>query len=92
MVEKAMSEDTIDRFWKRTLSELAEVPMDALIEPAPEQSGREYTTSRVRLTGWGGIRIRGWYFETIRLLVDELVGQIVQFHVHGVGDPDKKRI
>lgn len=56
-----MSEDTVEHFWKRTLSELAEVPMDALIEPAPEQSGREYTTSRVTLTSWGGIRIRGWY-------------------------------
>jgi cephalosporin-C deacetylase len=56
-----MSADTIDRFWKRTLSELAEVPMDALVEPAPAQSGREYTTSLVTLTSLGGIRIRGWF-------------------------------
>ena len=56
-----MFKDDLDSFWKQTLCELAEIPMDVQIEPAPEQSGREYTTYRVTLTSWGGIRIRAWY-------------------------------
>ena len=56
-----MSEQEIDRFWEQTLSELDGVPMNAQIEPAPAQSGREYTTSRVTLTSWGGVRVRAWY-------------------------------
>ena len=56
-----MPEDRLDAFWERTLSELAEIPMDARIEPAPELNGREFTTSQVTLTGRDKIRIRGWY-------------------------------
>jgi len=56
-----MFEDDLDSFWKQTLNELAEIPMDVRLEPAPEQSGREYTTYRVTLTSWDGIRIRAWY-------------------------------
>ncbi len=56
-----MSAGELRGFWEQTFSELAQVPMDVQIEPAPEQSGREYTTSRIVLTSWGGIRIRAWY-------------------------------
>jgi len=61
MEEEKMFEDDLDNFWKQTLSELAEIPMDAQIETAPEHSGREYTTHLVTLTSWGGIRLRAWY-------------------------------
>ncbi len=53
--------DGVRDFWNQTLSELAEVPMDVRSEPAPEHNGREYTTSQVALTSWGGVRIRAWY-------------------------------
>nr|MBC8235889.1 hypothetical protein [bacterium] len=45
-----MFKDDLDNFWKQTFHELAEIPIDACIEPAPEHSGREYTTHRVTLT------------------------------------------
>lgn len=48
-------------FWRRTLAELSRVPMDAQLDRAPEMSGRDYTTSRVALTSWQGVRIRAWY-------------------------------
>lgn len=51
----------IAAFWDRTLTELAAVPLDARLEPAPQLSGREYTTSRLVLTSWQGVRLRGWY-------------------------------
>jgi cephalosporin-C deacetylase len=56
-----MAKDDLDNFWNQTLRELAEIPMDARLEPAPEHSGREYTTFRVTLTSWDEIRIRAWY-------------------------------
>ena len=56
-----MTENDLDNFWNQTLHQLSEVSMNAQIEPAPEHSGREYTTSRVTLTSWDGIRIRAWY-------------------------------
>lgn len=51
----------IAAFWDRTLSELGAVPPAAQLEPAPQMGGREYTTSRLVLTSWQGVRLRGWY-------------------------------
>ena len=48
-------------FWEETRAALARVPLDAVVEPAPEQSGRDYTTSRVILSSFEGRRIRAWY-------------------------------
>ena len=56
-----MEQDALDRFWSETLSELDRVDADVRVEPAPEHSGREYTTSKVTLTSWERIRIRAWY-------------------------------
>src|SRR2546422_665578 len=41
--------------------QLARGAMEAVVEPAPEHSGREYTTSRVILSSFEGRRIRAWY-------------------------------
>lgn len=48
-------------FWERTRAELDRVDPAPRLEPAPEQSAREYTTQSVVLTGYEGVRLRGWY-------------------------------
>lgn len=48
-------------FWQRTRDELQQTPLNATLVPAPEQSGREYTTSCVTLDSFQGKRLRAWY-------------------------------
>src|SRR5262245_23620124 len=48
-------------FWERTRAELDKVAAEPRLEPAPQQSAREYTTQSVVLTSYGGVRLRGWY-------------------------------
>jgi cephalosporin-C deacetylase-like acetyl esterase len=48
-------------FWQRTREALQQTPLQAKLAEAPEQSGREYVTSLVRLDGFGGKRLRAWY-------------------------------
>jgi cephalosporin-C deacetylase len=48
-------------FWDRTRNELQGVEAQAVLGPAADQSGREYTTQSVILTSYGGQRLRGWY-------------------------------
>ncbi|MBM2826445.1 MAG: hypothetical protein HW403_509 [Dehalococcoidia bacterium] len=56
-----MPEERVRKLWEGTLSELAKVRPEPALEPAPEQSGREYTTYRVIMSSFGGQRIRAWY-------------------------------
>ena len=56
-----MDQESLDAFWAETLRELAGMGADVTLEPAPEHSGREYTTSKVTLTSWNDIRLRAWY-------------------------------
>lgn len=53
--------EAIGAFWERSLSELAEVPLDAALEEAPDQSGRDFTTFRISVGSFGGVRVGGWY-------------------------------
>lgn len=48
-------------FWDDTREELQHVDPAAELAPAPQLSGREYTTQAVVLTSYGGQRLRGWY-------------------------------
>ncbi|MCX6023559.1 MAG: acetylxylan esterase [Chloroflexi bacterium] len=51
----------IAAFWQETRTQLDRIPLDVVVAPAPEQSGREYQTFRVTMTSYDGIRIRAWY-------------------------------
>ncbi|MSQ05933.1 MAG: hypothetical protein EXR54_03120 [Dehalococcoidia bacterium] len=51
----------LNSFWKRTTEELARTKVNAALEEAPEQSGREYLTSQVTLDSFQGRRLRAWY-------------------------------
>ncbi len=48
-------------FWRRTLDELAQTPVNATLEEAPEQSGREFITYKVTLESFHHHRLRAWY-------------------------------
>lgn len=48
-------------FWERTRVELDKIPIQPQLSPAPEQSDRDFTTQRVTLTSFAGIKLRGWY-------------------------------
>ena len=56
-----MDQVSLEAFWSETLSELGAVDADVTVEPAPTLSGREYTTSKISLTSWNDVRLRGWY-------------------------------
>src|SRR5438034_6382017 len=56
-----VTEEALGGFWEGTRAVSASVGMEVVIEPAPEHSGREYTTSRVVLSSFEGRRIRAWY-------------------------------
>lgn len=56
-----MPDENIKRFWQNTLDLLAKEDPKAKIEPAPEQSGREYDTCRVTTCSFEGRRIRAWF-------------------------------
>src|SRR5262249_10813712 len=51
----------LQSFWESTRAELDRVDPAPRLEPAPAQSAREYATESVVLTGYGGVRLRGWY-------------------------------
>lgn len=51
----------LNRFWQRTIDELAKTDADPTLEEAPEQSGREFVTHGVTLSSFQGQKIRGWY-------------------------------
>ena len=58
--------DQINAFWKETLDELADVPMEAEMEISdPEgvmyEAVKTFQNHSVRLTSFGGIKLRGWY-------------------------------
>ena len=58
--------DQINAFWKETLDELGTVPMDAEVEISdPEgvmhEAVKTFQNHAVRMTSFGGIKIRGWY-------------------------------
>jgi cephalosporin-C deacetylase len=50
-----------DQFWQDTLDELARVPLDPTIEPAPMRSTDQVEVFDVRWSSWQGVRIAGWY-------------------------------
>ena len=61
-----MNHDQFNAFWKETLDELASVPMDAEVEMAdPEgimhEAVKTFQNYSVRLSSFGGKKIRGWY-------------------------------
>lgn len=56
-----MSPVDLQAFWQRTTAELQHTPIHATLTDAPEQSGREYTTSLVQLDSFQGKRLRAWY-------------------------------
>jgi hypothetical protein len=51
------------QFWKDTLDELAKIPMDAKVTPAPEQSDATAEAFRVSLATLGGRRVWCWYWK-----------------------------
>jgi len=62
-----MPSENIKRFWEQTRSELAEVPLDASVEPVvPDGLLFEYLVKsvinyRVVMSSFGGKRIRAWF-------------------------------
>ena len=50
-----------DRFWKRTLEELAAVPPDASFVPAPESSDAQVLCFRASYASLKGLRVHAWY-------------------------------
>ena len=61
-----MNLDQINTFWKETLDELAEVPMEAEVEISdPEgvmhEAVKTFQNHSVRMTSFGGVKVRGWY-------------------------------
>lgn len=56
-----MDVNQLETFWQQALVELATVPLDAVLKPAEELSGREYTTHGVVMNSQGGRRIRAWF-------------------------------
>ncbi len=56
----------INAFWKETLDELSTVPMDAEVEPhdpdgVMHEAVKTYQNHSVRMTSFGGIKVRGWF-------------------------------
>ncbi|MFQ6026956.1 MAG: acetylxylan esterase [Dehalococcoidia bacterium] len=56
-----MSPTDLQKFWKSTVAELGQTPMNESLTPDPEQSGREYDAYLVKLDSFQGKRLRGWY-------------------------------
>ena len=56
-----MLTDEIASFWMRTRKQLAEVPLEATMEPLEEMSSHVMTTYRVIMTSFEHRKIRGWY-------------------------------
>jgi len=51
----------LTQFWKRTLDEMGRTGLNALLEEADQQSGREFITYSVALDSFQGCRLRAWY-------------------------------
>jgi|GEM_PF-361415 len=53
--------DGFDDFWDRTLQQLAAVPMDLRLRPAPEQSDAKVRCYRAEYSSLDRVRIHAWY-------------------------------
>ena len=74
-----------DEFWRRTLDEAAEIPLDVRVEPV-ETGLRTIDVYDVMFAGYGGHPVRAW-LRLPRLPHPEtgLLPGIVQFHGYGSG-------
>ena len=50
-----------DAFWKETLAQTDEVPLDPRLEPVPMRSTPEVEVFEVHYRSYGGLEIAGWY-------------------------------
>jgi cephalosporin-C deacetylase-like acetyl esterase len=55
--------DDFDKFWKDTLSELAEIPMNVQMTLIPEQSDEHSEAYKVSLATLNGRQFHGWYWK-----------------------------
>ena len=58
--------DDFHAFWKNTLEELAAIPMDAQVTPAPDVSTEELEAFKVSLATLGGRRVHCWYWKPMK--------------------------
>ena len=72
-----------DEFWRRTLDEAAEIPLDVRIDPV-ETGLRTVEVYDVTFAGYAGHPIRAW-LRLPRLAEDRPLPGVVQFHGYGSG-------
>jgi cephalosporin-C deacetylase len=53
--------DDFDAFWRETLAQIRQAPIEATFTPVDDYPLRNATLYDVRYTGWDGARIGGWY-------------------------------
>jgi len=82
-----MGKEDISRFWNSTLETLAAEEIHARVEPAPEQSGREYDTYSVAMCSFEGRRIRAWYCIPKGLIPGQKLPSIMSLPGYGGNSP-----